>query len=88
MFEWMKGSAANFGYVDGSDIRIERYSKPNKTLYYYLSNAERLYFHHAGPFDTPQDRDDDILRQLKIIMNPRGNKGLTEKSPSRALQSV
>ena len=85
MFEWMKGSAANFGYVDGSDIRIERYSKPDKTLYYYLSNPERLYFHHAGPFDTPQDRDDDILRQLKIIMNPRGNKWLTEKSPSRAL---
>ena len=35
-FEWMNGSAANFGYVDGSDIRIELYSKPDKTLYFYL----------------------------------------------------
>ena len=65
-FLWMKGSSSNFGYVDGSDIRIERYSKPNKTLYYFLSDSETLCFHHAGPFDTPQDRDNDILCHLNL----------------------
>jgi len=75
-FEWMKGSASNFGYVGGSNIRIERYSKPDKTLYYYLSNPERLYFHHAGPFDTSQDRDDDLLKELELLLHPRGTRGI------------
>lgn len=64
------------GYVAGSNIRIERYSKPDKTLYYYLSNPERLYFHHAGPFDTSQDRDDDLLKELELLLHPRGTRGI------------
>ena len=67
-FEWMNGSAANFGYVDGSDIRIERYSKPDKPLYFYLSTPEKHYFYHGGPFYTPQDRDDAVLKELKTII--------------------
>ena len=35
-FEWLKGSASNFGYIEDSDIRVERYSKPDKSLYFFL----------------------------------------------------
>ena len=60
-FEWLKGSASNFGYIEDSDIRVERYSKPDKSLYFFLSSSKKTYFKHSGPFYSPKDRDKAVL---------------------------
>ena len=54
---WMKGSAFNFGRIEGKDYRCERFSRPDGSLWFLLSSAKKTYLCCRGPFQTKEERD-------------------------------
>ena len=62
---WMKGSAFNFGRIEGTDYRCERFSRPNGSLWFLLSSPQKTYLSCKGPFFSPQERDLAIISEVK-----------------------
>ena len=64
---WEKLSAFNLGKVEGTDYRCERFwngDKDNKRHWFLLSNPKRTYLCCLGPFSTPEERDNEIIREV------------------------
>ena len=64
---WEKLSAFNLGKVEGTDYRCERFwngDKNNKRHWFLLSNSKRTYLCCLGPFSTPEERDNEIIREV------------------------
>jgi hypothetical protein len=62
---WMDGSAFNFGRIEGTNYRCERFSRPDGSLWFLLSSPEKTYLSCKGPFHSKEERDLAIINQVK-----------------------
>ena len=62
---WMKGGSSNHGYIEGKDYRCERFKKPDGSLWFLLSSTKKTYLCCKGPFLSPQERDLQIISEVK-----------------------
>jgi hypothetical protein len=62
---WMDGSAFNFGRIEGTDYRCERFSRPDGSLWFLLSSPKKTYLCCKGPFQTKEERDLAIINKVK-----------------------
>lgn len=62
---WMKRSAFNFGRVEGTDYRCERFSRPDGSLWFLLSSTKKTYLCCNGPFQDKEERDLAIINKVK-----------------------
>ena len=61
--DWYKGGAYNHGYI--GDYRCERFKKPDGSLWFLLSSTKKTYLCCKGPFDSPEERDQAIINEVK-----------------------
>ena len=60
-----KGSAYNIGYIDHSEIRVERMKGEDGRHGFLLSSPKKTYlFVSACIYNTPKERDDAIKQQV------------------------
>lgn len=64
--DWKKGSAFNFGYIDGSEYRVERMRGKNDNWGFLLSTKDKHYeFISACIYSTKEQLEEAILREIK-----------------------
>ncbi len=68
IIRWGKGGSFNHGRVEGTDYRCERYAlgdKGSKEYWYMLSDSHITYLCAKGPFSTPEERDQHIIKEVE-----------------------
>jgi hypothetical protein len=78
LINWGKLRAGNIARIEGTDYRCERYwLDPNgvKEYWYMLADSEWTYRCCKGPFNSPQERDKDIINEVgRRNESKKGNK--------------
>ncbi len=64
--DWKRGSAFNFGYIEGTDYRVERMRGENSNWGFLLSDKEKHYmFISACIYPTKEELEEAILKEVK-----------------------
>ena len=79
---WQSGGAYNHGRI--GDYRCERYKQPDGSLWFLLSSTKKTYLCCKGPFDSPEERDQAIINEVKKreskSYRKRNDVSITERS--------
>ena len=63
--DWYKGGSSNHGYI--GDYRCERFRKSDGSLWFLLSSTKKTYLCCKGPFDSPEERDQAIINEVRNL---------------------
>jgi hypothetical protein len=64
--DWQRGSAFNFGYIEGTDYRAERMRGIDDRYGFLLSDSKKTYLFVSGCiYNTPEERDTAIKREVR-----------------------
>jgi len=62
LIKWGVGSAWNFGFIEGTDVRIERMRTMDKKLMFLISDDNFTYLHcDSQRFHSQEDLDAGII---------------------------
>ena len=62
---WYRGGSFNHGYLDDGIHRCERFKGTDGSLWFLLSSDKKTYLCCKGPFDSPEERDQAIINEVK-----------------------